>query len=163
MARKKNDEKEQERLRFSFDALTDEEIDLRIVPQIEAIQEDSNKNKWSDENIDLRNYAIWKLLYKQGKSRTEVSRVIRSRWGVSEKTAYKYIREAEDAVNATYDETVEELRAKNMEKAQALYDMAIANNQPKVAMQALEILNKLKGLYTENKTITVNDIRFEFD
>ena len=136
---------------------------MRIVPQIEAIQEDSNKNKWSDENIDLRNYAIWKLLYKQGKSRTEVSRVIRSRWGVSEKTAYKYIREAEDAVNATYDETVEELRAKNMEKAQALYDMAIANNQPKVAMQALEILNKLKGLYTENKTITVNDIRFEFD
>lgn len=163
MARKKNDEKEQEKLRFSFDALSDEEIDLRILPQVRLIQEANGSRQWTEENKNLRNYAVWRLLYKQGKSRVATARALVDRWGVSQQTAYEYIRNAENEVNATYDETVEEIRAKNMEKAQTLYDMAMANNQPKVAMQALEILNKLKGLYENKTTLTVNDVRFEFD
>lgn len=152
-------------LRFSYDALTDDEIDAKICKCIEdAKSEKCNYNyRWSDEDLALRNYAIWRLLYRNGKSRVDTMRNLVSRWGIHQSTAYDYIKIAENEVNATYDETTEEMRAKSLEKAQKLYDMAISQNQPKVAMQALDMINKLKGMYTENKTVTVNDIRFEFD
>ena len=152
-------------LRFSYDALTEDEIDAKICKCIEdAKSEKCNYNyRWSDEDLALRNYAIWRLLYRNGKSRVDTMRNLVSRWGIHQSTAYDYIKIAENEVNATYDETTEEMRAKSLEKAQKLYDMAISQNQPKVAMQALDMINKLKGMYTENKTVTVNDIRFEFD
>lgn len=157
--------KEKETVKFLYDALTNEEIDNRICKCLsDAKSEKCNYNyKWHDEDMALRNYAIWKLLYKQGKSRVDTMRDIKQRWGIHQSTAYEYIKIAEKEVNASYDETAEEYRAKNMEKAQKLYNMAIENNQPKVAIQALDMINKLQGLYTENKTVTVNDIRFEFD
>lgn len=152
-------------LRFSYDALTDDEIDVRICKCIRsAREEDRHYNyKWKDEDLALRNYAIWKMLYKQGKSRVETMRNIVSRWGVAQGTAYEYIKIAEKEVNLSYDETTEEMRSKSMEKAQRLYNMAVENNQPKVAIQALDMINKLNGMYTENKNVTINDIRFEFD
>lgn len=150
---------------FSYDDLTDEEIDLRICGCIKASKEDPHHNnyRWSDEDIALRNYAIWKLLYKQGKSRVDTMRNLKGRWGVHQSTIYEYIKIAENEVNETYNEMKDDYRAKNMEKAQKLYDYAVEHNQPKVALQALDMINKLQGLYTENKTVTVNDIRFEFD
>lgn len=151
-------------LRFSYDALTDEEIDAKIVSCLTEQKRPNQYNyRWKDEDLALRNYAVWRLLYKQGKSRIDTVRNLVGRWGITQKTAYEYIKVAENEVNATYDETTEEMRAKSLEKAQKLYDMAIEQNQPKVAMQALDMINKLKGMYTENKTVTVNDIRFEFD
>lgn len=163
MAQKKH---ENERiLRFSYDALTDDEIDAKICKCIEdSKSEKCNYNyRWSDEDMALRNYAIWKLLYKQGKSRVDTMRNLVGRWGIHQSTAYDYIKIAENEVNLTYDETVDEMRSKSLEKAQKLYDYAVEHGQTKVALQALDMINKLKGMYTENKTVTVNDIRFEFD
>lgn len=152
-------------LRFSYDALTDEEIDKKICKCIkDAKSEKCNYNyRWSDEDMALRNYCIWKLLYRSGKSRVDTMRNLVSRWGIHQSTAYDYIKIAENEVNATYDETIEEMRSKSLEKAQKLYDYAIEHGQTKVALSALDMINKLKGMYTENKTVTVNDIRFEFD
>lgn len=163
MAQKKH---ENERvLRFSYDALTDDEIDAKICKCIaDSKSEKCNYNyRWSDEDMALRNYAIWKLLYKQGKSRVDTMRNLVGRWGIHQSTAYDYIKIAENEVNLTYDETVDEMRSKSLEKAQKLYDYSVEHGQTKVALQALDMINKLKGMYTENKTVTVNDIRFEFD
>lgn len=151
-------------LRFSYDALTDEEIDEKIVSCLTESKRPNQYNyRWKDEDLALRNYAIWRLLYKQGKSRVDTMRNLVSRWGIHQSTAYEYIKIAENEVNATYDETIDEMRSKSLEKAQKLYDYAIEHGQTKVALSALDMINKLKGMYTENKTVTVNDIRFEFD
>ena len=159
--------KEKEPVKFLYDALTDEEIDNRLCKCIdEAKNGKCNYNyRWKDEDLALRNYAIWKLLYKEGRSRADSVRNIKQRWNISQKTAYEYIKVAENEVNETYDETIEQYRSKSMEKAQKLYKMAIDNNQPKVALQALDMINKLQGMYTENvnKTVTVNEIKFDFD
>ena len=153
----------QDKLRFSYDALTDEEIDGKLVTLIRAIQEKPQTVKWNEEAVDLRNYAIWKLLYKQGKSRVDTMRTIKERWGVSQKTAYLYINEAEREVNETYTEMKDDYRSKNMERLQKLYDDAVANGEKKIALAALEQMNKLQGLYTENHQVEVKEIRFEFD
>jgi uncharacterized protein YcbK (DUF882 family) len=64
---------------------------------------------------------------------------------------------------ATYTDDLETVRKKQLEKLQEIYDDCLQNNKQKEALQALDQINKLKGLYEEKQTITVNEIKFEFD
>lgn len=164
MAKKKNDTKEEKY--YNFANMTDEEVDAVIVPVIEDCKRNAQKNgkiTWTEPLLALRNSVIFDLMYKRGYSKRKTIETLRARWQISEQRCYIYINEATEALVATYTDDLETVRKKQLEKLQEIYDDCMQHNKQKEAIQALDQINKLKGLYEEKQTITVNEIKFDFD
>jgi len=162
---KKNDTEKKE-VYYNFANMTDEEVDAVIVPVIEDCKRNAQKNgkiTWTEPLLALRNSVIFDLMYKRGYSKRKTIDTLRSRWQICEQRCYKYINEATEALVATYTDDLETVRKKQLEKLQEIYDDCMQHNKQKEAIQALDQINKLKGLYEEKQTITVNEIKFEFD
>lgn len=163
MATKKIDTQEKY---YNFANMTDEEVDAVLIPVIEDCKAKKQKNgkiTWTEPLLALRNSVIFDLMYKRGYSKRKTIDTLRARWQISEQRCYIYINEATEALVATYTDDVETVRKKQLEKLQQLYDDCMEHNKQKEALMALEQINKLKGLYEEKQTITVNEIKFEFD
>ena len=161
---KKNDTKEEKY--YNYANMTDEEVDAIIVPIIDACKRGEQKKgkiKWTESLLALRNSVIFDLMYKRGYSKRKTIDTLRARWQIGEQKCYDYINAATEALIATYNDDVEVVRKKQLEKLQELYDDCMKHNKQKEALMALEQINKLKGLYEEKQTITVNEIKFEFD
>ena len=164
MAKKKNDTKEEKY--YNFANMTDEEVDAVIVPVIEDCKRNAQKNgkiTWTEPLLALRNSVIFDLMYKRGYSKRKTIETLRARWQISEQRCYIYINEATEALVATYTDDLETVRKKQLEKLQEIYDDCMQHNKQKEAIQALDQINKLKGLYEEKTTVTVNEIKFDFD
>lgn len=164
MANKKNDTNEEKY--YNFANMTDEEVDAVLIPVIEDCKAKAQKNgkiTWTEPLLALRNSVIFDLMYKRGYSKRKTIDTLRARWQISEQRCYKYINEATEALMATYTDDLETVRKKQLEKLQEIYDDCMQHNKQKEAIQALDQINKLKGLYEEKQTITVNEIKFDFD
>ena len=151
---------------YNYANMTDEEVDAVIVPIIEDCKANRQKNgkiKWTEPLLALRNSVIFDLMFKRGYSKAKTIETLQARWQIAMQKCYDYINAAMDALKQTYQEDVEDVRKKQLEKLQQLYDDALAHNKHKEAIQALDQINKLKGLYEEKQTITVNEIKFDFD
>lgn len=165
MAKKKNDT-EKEEVYYNFANMTDEEVDAVIVPIIEDCKAHKQKNgkiTWTEPLLALRNSVIFDLMYKRGYSKRKTIDTLRARWQIGEQKCYDYINAATEALIATYTDDLETVRKKQLEKLQEIYDDCMQHNKQKEAIQALDQINKLKGLYEEKQTITVNEIKFDFD
>lgn len=165
MAKKKNDTEKKE-VYYNFANMTDEEVDAIIVPVIEDCKRNAQKNgkiTWTEPLLALRNSVIFDLMYKRGYSKRKTIETLRARWQISEQRCYIYINEATEALVATYTDDLETVRKKQLEKLQEIYDDCMQHNKQKEAIQALDQINKLKGLYEEKTTVTVNEIKFDFD
>jgi len=165
MATKKTDT-EQKEVYYDFANMTDEEVDAVLIPVIEDCKAKKQKNgkiTWTEPLLALRNSVIFDLMYKRGYSKRKTIDTLRARWQIAEQRCYKYINEATEALMATYTDDLETVRKKQLEKLQEIYDDCMQHNKQKEAIQALDQINKLKGLYEEKQTITVNEIKFEFD
>lgn len=164
MAKKKESKKEEKY--YNFANMTDEEVDAIIIPIIQDCKAHNQKNgkiKWTEPLLALRNSVIFNLMYKRGFSKRKTIETLRARWQIGEQKCYDYINAATDALIATYNDDLETVRKKQLEKLQEIYDDCIQHNKQKEAIQALDQINKLKGLYEEKQTITVNEIKFDFD
>ena len=164
MANKKNDTKEEKY--YNFANMTDEEVDAVLIPVIEDCKAKAQKNgkiTWTEPLLALRNSVIFDLMYKRGYSKRKTIDTLRARWQISEQRCYKYINEATEALMATYTDDLETVRKKQLEKLQEIYDDCMQHNKQKEAIQALDQINKLKGLYEEKQTVTINEIKFDFD
>lgn len=162
MAKKKDTEEKY----YNFANMTDEEVDAVIIPVIEDCKRNAQKHgkiTWTEPLLALRNSVIFDLMYKRGYSKRKTIDTLRARWQISEQRCYIYINEATEALVATYTDDLETVRKKQLEKLQEIYDDCMQHNKQKEALQALDQMNKLKGLYEEKQTITVNEIKFEFD
>ena len=162
MAKKKDTEEKY----YNFANMTDEEVDAVIIPVIEDCKKNAQKNgkiTWTEPLLALRNSVIFDLMYKRGYSKRKTIETLRARWQISEQRCYIYINEATEALVATYTDDLVTVRKKQLEKLQRLFDDCMEHNKQKEALMALEQMNKLKGLYEEKQTITVNEIKFEFD
>ena len=160
---KKNDTQEKY---YNYANMTDEEVDAIIVPIIDACKRGEQKKgkvKWTEPMLALRNSVIFDLMYKRGYSKRKTIDTLRARWQIGEQKCYDYINAATEALIATYTDDIETVRKKQLEKLQEIYDDCMQHNKQKEALMALEQINKLKGLYEEKQTITVNEIKFEFD
>ena len=165
MATKKTDT-EQKEVYYNFANMTDEEVDAVLIPVIEDCKAKKQKNgkiTWTEPLLALRNSVIFDLMYKRGYSKRKTIDTLRARWQISEQRCYIYINEATEALVSTYTDDLETVRKKQLEKLQQLYDDALEHNKHKEAIMALDQINKLKGMYEEKQTITVNEIKFEFD
>lgn len=170
MAKKKEvKEKESEKkpeVYYDYANMTDAEVDAVLIPVIDDCKRKAQKNgkiTWTEPLKNLRNSVLFDLMFKQGYSKKETIDILQARWQISEQRCYIYINEAMEALKATYQDDVEDVRKKQLEKLQRLYNNCLKNNKQKEALMALEQMNKLKGLYEEKQTITVNEIKFEFD
>lgn len=151
---------------YDYVNMTDEEVDAIILPVIEACKERNQKNgkiRWTEPLLNLRNSVIFDLMFKRGYSKAKTIQTLQARWQIAMQKCYDYINAAMDALKQTYQDDIEDVRKKQLEKLQQLYDDALAHNKHKEAIQALDQINKLKGLYEEKQTITVNEIKFDFD
>jgi hypothetical protein len=160
---KKNDTQEKY---YNFANMTDEEVDAVIIPVIEDCKAKKQKNgkiTWTEPLLALRNSAIFDLMFKRGYSKAKTIQTLQARWQIGMQKCYDYINIAMDALKETYKDDIEDVRKKQLEKLQQLYDDCMQHNKQKEALMALEQINKLKGLYEEKQTITVNEIKFEFD
>lgn len=167
MATKKSTEpKETDIKYYNFANMNDDEVDAVIIPVIEDCKAHKQKNgkiTWTEPLLALRNSAIFDLMFKRGYSKAKTIQTLQARWQIGMQKCYDYINAAMDALKETYKDDIEDVRKKQLEKLQQLYDNCMEHNKQKEALMALEQINKLKGLYEEKQTITVNEIKFNFD
>ena len=165
MANKKTDTKKKE-VYYNFANMTDEEVDAVLIPVIEDCKRNAQKNgkiTWTEPLLALRNSVIFDLMFKRGYSKAKTIQTLQARWQISNQRCYIYINEAMEALKETYQDDLEDVRKKQLEKLQQLYDNCVEHNKQKEAIMALEQINKLKGLYEEKTQVTINEIKFEFD
>lgn len=167
MATKKSTESKETDIKYyNFANMNDDEVDAVIIPVIEDCKAHKQKNgkiTWTEPLLALRNSAIFDLMFKRGYSKAKTIQTLQARWQIGMQKCYDYINAAMDALKETYKDDIEDVRKKQLEKLQQLYDNCMEHNKQKEALMALEQINKLKGLYEEKQTITVNEIKFNFD
>lgn len=166
MAKKKTTEEKPKEAYYNYSNMTDEEVDAVIIPVIEDCKRNAQKNgkiTWTEPLLNLRNSVIFDLMFKRGYSKAKTIQTLQSRWQIANQRCYIYINDAMDALRETYQDDLEDVRKKQLEKLQQLYDDALLHNKHKEAIQALDQINKLKGLYEEKQTITLQEVKFDFD
>lgn len=164
MAKKTTEEKKE--VYYNYFNMSDEEVDAVILPVIEDCKKNVQKKgkiRWTEPLLNLRNSVIFDLMFKRGYSKAKTIQTLQARWQIGMQKCYDYINAAMDALRETYTDDLEDVRKKQLEKLQQLYDDCMIHNKQKEAIQALDQINKLKGLYEEKQTITVNEIKFDFD
>lgn len=162
----KKTDTEQKEVYYDYANMSEEEVDAIILPVIQACKDRNQKNgkiRWTEPLLALRNSVVFDLMFKRGYSKAKTIQTLQARWQIGMQKCYDYINTAMDALKQTYQDDIEDVRKKQLEKLQQIYDDALAHNKHKEAILALDQINKLKGLYEEKQTITVNEIKFEFD
>lgn len=109
--------------------------------------------------------AVKKL--KRNWQKDEVIEWAKGEYGVSERTALRYYQEAQRMLqeNVPDPEFVKQVRSEQIARITALARKADEKGDTKSALKALDMINKITGLYTEKQevNITSDTIRFEFD
>lgn len=97
----------------------------------------------------------------------EIVEWVKSEYGVSDITARRYYHDAQKILqdNLPDPELVDKIRNEQIARITALARKADENGDTKNALKALDMLNKIAGLYTEKQevNITSDTIKFEFD
>lgn len=105
-------------------------------------------------------------MVRNGVSKTKIKTYLKEKYEISDKTVYKIVHDALADLNEAYsDIDVGELKAEYAERIESWVEKAINSGDINTALKAQDMLNKLQGLYTENKNINLNtdNITFEFN
>ena len=148
-----------------------DEIDAVIKSKLAQFSTKGGKQKnslvkWTDEEIELRDAVIIDYITTNGLSREKTAQQISSRWDISMATARKYVTEA---IKHFCDNVVEEdavIRKKLFEeKLQSIYEDAVTAKDRQSSLRAIDILNKMNGMYTDKSDVNLSvdgKITFEF-
>lgn len=122
--------------------------------------------KWTDAELELRDAVIMDYLTVNGLSRERTAQQIADRWDVTMQSARNYVRDAITRFAKNYVEIDEATRKKLFEeKLQSIYEDAVASKDRQSSLRAIDILNKMNGMYTDKSDVNVNvdgKITFEF-
>lgn len=96
----------------------------------------------------------------------EIVEWVKSEYGVSEITACRYYHDAQKILqdNLPDPELVDKIRNEQIARVTAIARKAVENGDTKNALKALDMLNKIAGLYTEKQEVDVkvNEWKFEY-
>lgn len=111
---------------------------------------------------------IFKLVFDgliNGKSRPEIKDEIVNTFGITRRSATTYVQKAYKKKIELDDNELSNLRFLQLARVEKLYSEALAKKSVKDALNAIDIINKLFGLYeTKQKIeITKDVIQFKFD
>ena len=102
----------------------------------------------------------------KGRSRERTAQQIADRWDVSMQSARNYVRDAITRFAKNYVEIDEATRKKLFEeRLQSIYEDAVSAKDRQSSLRAIDILNKMNGMYTDKSDVNVNvdgKITFEF-
>ena len=122
--------------------------------------------KWTEAELELRDAVIMDYLTVNGLSRERTAQQIADRWDVSMQSARNYVKDAITRFAKNYVEIDEATRKKLFEeKLQSIYEDAISAKDRQSSLRAIDILNKMNGMYTDKSDVNVNvdgKITFEF-
>ena len=126
----------------------------------------NNLVKWTESEIEFRDAVIIDYITTNGLSREKTAQQISSRWDISMVTARKYVTEA---IKHFCDNVVEESEAVRKklfeEKLQSIYEDAVSAKDRQSSLRAIDILNKMNGMYTDKSDVNLSvdgKITFEF-
>lgn len=122
--------------------------------------------KWTKAELELRDAVIMDYLTVNGLSRERTAQQIADRWDVSMQSARNYVRDAITRFAKNYVEIDEATRKKLFEeRLQSIYEDAVSAKDRQSSLRAIDILNKMNGMYTDKSDVNVNvdgKITFEF-
>ena len=146
-------------------SLTDEEIDKIINGELNNMVKKGGSKKTWDENILLIRHSVIIDYIRKGLSRIRCVQEIMKRWDVTYQSAYSYYNQAVKylgEINAGED--LGAVKQKQIERLEKLAETALQRNNLNGVARALDQINKINGLYTENTNVNVEgQIKFEFD
>ena len=122
--------------------------------------------KWSEDDLNLRNQLIVYWITKEGLSRMEVVQMIMQVFGICRANAFEWSKMAIASLNDGFDEYRDMARQTQIEKIEKCIKECRAAGKLKEAAMFNEQLNKIYGLYVDNKKVEVSadgPIKFEFD
>lgn len=120
--------------------------------------------RWEGPILQLRRSIILDLI-SQGLSNRRVSEELQSRWEISDPTAKNYLKDAISYICTEDENLVENYRAINTQRLEGIIEDALAHNDRKSALGALDQLNKMYAQYTQKVDAKVEGeqtITFEF-
>lgn len=154
-------------LKEAFESQKDEIIDAIIVSKLKQIKGGGTYQfQWREEELVLRNMAIYKLLRK-GLSQQRVKEELMKRWGVAYKTADEYIKMAVEALadDDAYRQDLEKMRSVMVEQLSDIVEKARERGDMALSLKAYQELNKINGLAVqkvEEKVENNTTITFDF-
>lgn len=121
--------------------------------------------KWTEEELELRDAVVMDYLTVNGLSRERTAQQLADRWDVSMQSARNYVRDAITRFAKNYVEIDEATRKKILEeKLQSIYEDAVSAKDRQSSLRAIDILNKMNGMYTDKSDVNVNvDGKITFD
>ena len=143
--------------------MTPEERDWYLASLIRAkCVAKGNARTWSESDRQLRNEALY---YEMGlgKSYAQICNELSERWGCHLETIRKYIRLARRDLLEMSKESIEEYKAKMMEKLERLAADAERSHDRKTILAAYDQMNKIIGAYIQKVEANVKEtITFDF-
>lgn len=147
--------------------LDSEKADAVIMSRLKAFPRlgGTGSHSWTKAEIELRDGIIWEYITINCMSPESTAKQIAARWNITLPTARKYVSEAIDHLAKNYDETEEQARQEMIERATTIVEKCMEQERYSEAQKAMDMLNKLKGLYQpEKKDLNVQgDIEITFD
>ncbi|MBQ3414531.1 MAG: hypothetical protein IJH39_04120 [Clostridia bacterium] len=145
--------------------LTDAEIDGIINDELNKMVKKGGLKKTWDENILIVRHSVIIDYIRKGLSRKRCVEEMIKRWDITFQSAYSWYNQAVKylgEINAGED--LGAVKQKQIERLEKLAETAMERNNLNGVARALDQINKINGLYTENTNVNVDgEIRFEFD
>lgn len=111
--------------------------------------------KWSEDDINLRNQLILYWITSESMSRLDAVNMLRQVFSISRSVAFDWVKLAIASLNEGFDEYRDMARQAQIEKIEKCIKECRAAGKLKEAAMFNEQLNKIYGLYTENKKVEV--------
>ncbi len=111
-----------------------------------------------------RKYRIAKLteLITKGYSRSKLKDYIMDTWEVGSEMADEYIRMTYSVLGENSDEVIENSKNIQLERLEDLLRKALDSDDKTNSLKALDMINKLHGLYIEKKEVKLDSQKLKF-
>lgn len=125
--------------------------------------ESGGKNPVEQNQRKYRIGEVVKLITK-GWSRTAIIEHIQELWDIKRATASEYVKMAYEVLGEASDEVIENSRNIQLERLEDLLRKALDSDDKASSLKALDMINKLHGLYIEKKEVKLDTqkLRFSF-
>lgn len=126
-----------------------------------------NTTIWKENDLELRNAVVIELVCKKCYSKEACAQELSKRWGCSLSTAREYTKKGLQSLYDNYKEVGQKIVLDSYrEKVERIANTALNSGDTKLALQAVDMLNKMGGAYTEKKDLNISGeatINFKFE
>lgn len=146
-----------------FKYLSKEEIDAMIKNKVDALREDKSSSRWTPSEVLYRRQVIYDYI-RLGYSRGKIQEEIMNRWGCVKRSAQRYVKDALESLEEDNKEFVQKTRDVQRERIESLVSKAMEKNDFMAAVKALDLINKMDGLYNEKVALDIKaeGLKFNF-